>query len=70
MKVDCLTRRIQESYEQFIDRIKMNPLATRVKVLDIADNMNLDRIPNPTIEDYEKIEKYSQALDILKVVID
>jgi (p)ppGpp synthase/HD superfamily hydrolase len=66
--IDCLTRRNLETYEQFIDRIKINPLAVKVKRLDIADNMNLDRIPNPTKEDYERIEKYREALENLNGV--
>jgi hypothetical protein len=37
--IDCLTRRQNESYEQFIIRIKPNSLACKVKLADIEDNM-------------------------------
>jgi (p)ppGpp synthase/HD superfamily hydrolase len=39
--VDCLTRRDGESYEEFINRIAPNRLARRVKLADIADNIDL-----------------------------
>src|SRR5689334_10259915 len=33
--VDCLSRRSGESYEQYVERIKPNPLARRVKLADL-----------------------------------
>ncbi|TXK81871.1 HD domain-containing protein [Paenibacillus sp. N3.4] len=63
--LDCLTRRADESYEQFIRRIKQNPLAANVKLLDIEDNKDISRIPKPTEKDYERLNKYNKAIDIL-----
>lgn len=63
--IDCLSRRAEESYEAFIDRIRGNALAARVKMFDIADNMNLDRIVDPKEEDYARLEKYKRALTML-----
>ncbi|MBN2195375.1 MAG: HD domain-containing protein [Polyangiaceae bacterium] len=37
--IDCLTRRPDETYERFLERITTNPLATRVKRLELADNL-------------------------------
>jgi (p)ppGpp synthase/HD superfamily hydrolase len=39
--VECLTRRDGESYEDFVARIAPNRLARRVKLADIADNIDL-----------------------------
>ncbi|MGG1513895.1 GTP pyrophosphokinase [Paenibacillus oryzisoli] len=64
--LDCLTRRADESYEDFIQRIKLNPLATRVKLLDLEDNSDVNRIPNPTKQDYERIDKYKKAIAALR----
>ncbi|MGG1550284.1 GTP pyrophosphokinase [Paenibacillus ferrarius] len=64
--LDCLTRRADESYEAFIQRIKLNPLATRVKMLDLEDNSDVNRIPNPTKQDYERIDKYKKAIAVLR----
>ncbi|MEC0231424.1 GTP pyrophosphokinase [Paenibacillus alba] len=64
--LDCLTRRANESYEAFIQRIKLNPLATKVKLLDLEDNSNINRITNPTEHDYARIDKYKKAIQALK----
>jgi len=63
--VDALSRRKKESYEDFILRIKDNPLARRVKVYDLQDNMDLTRINKRTEKDKERLKKYSRALDVL-----
>ena len=42
--VDGLTRREDESYEAFIGRAAQDPLARRVKIEDVRDNMDLTRI--------------------------
>jgi hypothetical protein len=59
--LDCLTRRSQESYEQFINRVKVNPLATRVKIADIEDNLNICRLQTITDSDLARIKKYLNA---------
>lgn len=38
--VVALTRLPHETYDQFIERVALNPLATAVKRADIADNMS------------------------------
>ncbi|MDB4868432.1 MAG: bifunctional (p)ppGpp synthetase/guanosine-3,5-bis(diphosphate) 3-pyrophosphohydrolase [Cohnella sp.] len=63
--VDSLSRRKKESYEEFILRIKQNPLARRVKVLDLQDNTDLTRSKKTTEKDRKRLEKYSKALDVL-----
>lgn len=37
--IDALTRNEGESYDNFIERCKANPLARRVKIADITDNL-------------------------------
>lgn len=59
--LDCLTKRSDESYEEFIDRILKNETACRVKLADLCDNMDLSRIENPTEEDKERNRKYNKA---------
>jgi len=41
--IDCLTRRDGEPYADMIERIAPNPLARRVKLADLADNLDLLR---------------------------
>ncbi|WP_331665420.1 hypothetical protein [Anaerocolumna sp.] len=61
--LDCLTKRTGESYDEFINRVLTNEIACQVKLADLADNMNLTRIQNPTVKDEECIKKYNQAAD-------
>lgn len=68
--IACITKERGEDYGHFIDRVLTNPLATQVKLYDIEDNLNRDRIPFPTPKDnarFAKYEKYhSVILDKLK----
>jgi len=59
--LDALTRRKDESYEDFIERLTSNAVARRVKLADLEDNMNLDRLPHPSDEDLRRLEKYRRA---------
>jgi len=59
--VEVLTRRRGESYETFIDRIRVHPLARKVKLLDIEDNLNLLRLSAVTETDLKRVAKYHRA---------
>jgi len=67
--LDCLTKRDGESYDDFINRILKNEIACKVKNGDLADNMDLTRIPNPTENDKARIKKYSEAADRINEVL-
>lgn len=60
-----ITRKSNESYKDFILRVKLNPIALRVKLADLKDNMNISRINNPTEKDFARIEKYKKAYKLL-----
>ncbi|KSC70511.1 GTP pyrophosphokinase [Pseudomonas aeruginosa] len=59
--VVALTRRKGESYEAFIDRVRVHPLARKIKLLDIEDNMNLLRLNAVSENDLQRIAKYHRA---------
>ncbi|HBP6378489.1 GTP pyrophosphokinase [Pseudomonas aeruginosa] len=59
--VVALTRRKGESYEAFIDRVRVHPLARKIKLLDIEDNMNLLRLNAVSENDLKRIAKYHRA---------
>ena len=59
--LDRLTRRDEESYEAFIDRVKDNPIARSVKLADLEDNMDIKRISNLTEKDSDRLAKYHRA---------
>lgn len=59
--VVALTRRKGEGYEAFIDRVRVHPLARKIKLLDIEDNMNLLRLNAVSEKDLQRIAKYHRA---------
>lgn len=60
--VDALTRRDDESYEDYIERCAHNETAARVKIADLLDNLDPTRIPNPGPKDRARAERYMSAL--------
>ncbi len=63
--IDCMTRRYNEDYFDFVRRCSNNKIAKFVKLADLNDNMDLRRIKNPTSTDYQRQNKYQKAVDIL-----
>ena len=61
----CMTRKKEESYMDYIERIKKNQLSSKVKLADLEDNMNISRIKKPTKKDYDRVKKYERAKAIL-----
>jgi hypothetical protein len=57
----CLTKRKNESYDVFIDRVLTNKLATAVKINDLKDNMNIKRLDEIRQTDIERLNKYLKA---------
>ena len=57
-----LTHLTEENYVDYISRILTNELACRIKEADLKDNMDLDRLPNITEEDLERLKKYRRSL--------
>ncbi len=59
--LDCLTRRHDETYSAFIDRVKENPLAVKVKLADLEDNLNIKRFKNIAEKDLLRLNRYLKA---------
>lgn len=59
--LDCLTRRPEETYDQFLDRVLTNSLATRVKRYDLEDNMTLTRLESLSDKDLQRLQRYHRA---------
>ncbi|MBU8894411.1 GTP pyrophosphokinase [Corallococcus sp. H22C18031201] len=59
--LDCLTRRKGETYEAFIERLRPHPLARRVKLADLEDNMDVRRLSAVTERDLERLARYRAA---------
>ena len=52
-------------YMSYSESIKKNKLASRVKLADLGQNMNLKRLKIVTEKDLERLEKYRKARDLL-----
>ena len=63
--VVCLTKQPKESYQDFIERVKTNKLATKVKLADIEDNINVLRLKSLNNHDIDRIKKYHLAWQFL-----
>ena len=59
--VDALTRREGERYGDFILRLSSDPLARRVKLVDLEHNMDITRLESVSPEDLERLDKYHRA---------
>jgi len=59
--LDCVTRRSTETYAEFVDRARDNPLARKVKLADLEDNMDLRRLPEVTAKILDRMKMYHEA---------
>jgi (p)ppGpp synthase/HD superfamily hydrolase len=59
--VDHLSRREDESYEEFVERAAAHPVARRVKIADLEDNMDVRRMGAVTDRDVERLTRYHRA---------
>lgn len=58
----CVTKISEEDdYEEFTIRVSQNPLAVKVKINDLTDNMDIRRIPQLTEKDLTRLMKYHKA---------
>ena len=58
----CVTKISEdEPYEEFIKRVKTNPLAVAVKINDLTDNMDIRRLSDLTDKDAKRLRKYLKA---------
>lgn len=61
----AVTKQDREDYEQFVRRSAANPLAKRVKIADLEDNMDLTRMPEVSEKDVPRLQKYVKSWHFL-----
>lgn len=64
--VDAITKRNGEPYQDYLNRVKANPIARLVKIADLSHNMDLSRLPVVTEKDLARREKYINAKEFLE----
>ncbi len=58
----CVTKLSEnENYDDFIERVRKNPLAVAVKINDLTDNMDIRRLPYLSDKDVKRLKKYLKA---------
>lgn len=55
-------------YLEYVQRIRIDPIARAVKIEDLKHNSDLARLENLTPEDLKRVGKYKQALQILHAI--
>lgn len=64
--LDCVTKREGEAYEDFVQRSASNPLAKRVKLADLEDNMDIKRLSEVRPKDVDRLNRYMKAWAMLR----
>jgi (p)ppGpp synthase/HD superfamily hydrolase len=59
--IELLTHKPDVTYQDYIRAIKPNGLARRVKLADLTDNMDMERLVEIGPDDLVRLEKYHQA---------
>ena len=63
--VALMTHQPDVPYFDYIEKIKSNPIATAVKIADLAHNMDITRFDEPNEWFLKKLETYKKAMLIL-----
>ena len=64
--IKAITKKRDETYTEFIERLSSNTIAVKVKIEDLKDNLNLIRLKSIGERDLERAKKYHKALIYLK----
>ena len=59
--VDAMSRRDNESYDAYLLRVQVNAIATRVKLNDLTDNMDIRRWDEIPDHELLRLQKYLKA---------
>lgn len=68
--LDHITRRVDETYEQYIDRVVEDSLAIRVKLHDLADKMDLLHVQTLNHADLKRYNKQLAAYHRMKKLVE
>lgn len=70
--IDRLSKRDGEDYFDYLNRVAIDRMALDVKIADLYDNMDIDRIPEEIRgpADYERVGKYKMAIRYLRAMRD
>jgi len=59
--LDAITKRTGEDYDSFVERAMSHPVARRVKLADLEDNLDVRRLSDLARDDVDRLRKYMAA---------
>lgn len=65
-ELKLLTHDKNTDYMEYVKKLKVNPIAKKVKIADIKHNSDETRLEKITVKDIARINKYKKALEILE----
>jgi len=65
LAIETLTKKSGQDYWDYLAEVKLNKLATVVKIADLTHNSDLSRLEKVTKEDLARRDKYLKAIDYL-----
>lgn len=63
--IDLLTKKKKQDYFEYLNAIKRNEIAKKVKISDLKHNMDLKRLSKINDNDLKRFEKYKKSLEFL-----
>jgi len=63
--IKLLTHDDEVDYMEYIQQLKSNPIARKVKIADLKHNSDITRLSTMTEKDWERTDKYHKALEYL-----
>lgn len=67
--VDCISKRANETLEDYLKRVAKSPLAVEVKLADMRHNSDITRYMHPTEKDKKRCENYRNKMKMLQAFI-
>jgi hypothetical protein len=65
--IDALTHHSRDSYEHYIEGVARNPVARRIKIIDLKENLANNRRSPLALRNVDRIRRYETALDRLRI---
>nr|DAW31669.1 MAG TPA: pyrophosphohydrolase [Caudoviricetes sp.] len=69
LAVDCITKKRGQKYQDYLEVVKNNELARKVKIADLTHNIDLSRLKSITKKDIDRRNKYLKAKEFLSLSI-
>lgn len=63
--IELLTIKSGQDYFDYINEINQSSWATKIKLADLKDNMDITRLENISDKDFQRLNKYLKAYKIL-----